>query len=116
MFEQNDEPNFELIECRRWITSDDETQTILADQVAQIVITSKIKKNKKYYYLQCVLVLSESEKVITLARYTKKHLILKEKSRLINWLNSLDKITEFKCFPENIESMHITSKNFYNEQ
>ena len=112
MFEPNEEPNFELIECQRWITSANQCHTILADQVAQIMITSKIKNKKKYYYLKCVLVLPEKEKIITLAKYTNKALLIKEKRRLVNWLTDITD-TEFKCFPESIESIRITSKDFY---
>lgn len=115
MFEPNEEPNFELIECQRWITSANQFHTILADQVAQIVITSKIKNKKKYYYLKCVLVLPEKEKIITLAKYTNKALLIKEKRRLVNWLTDMSD-NEFNCFPESIESMHITSKHFYDDK
>lgn len=114
MFEPNEEPHFELIECQRWITSANQTYTILADQVSQIMITSKIKDTEKYYYLKCILMLPEKEKIITLARYTSKVLLIKEKRRLINWLTATNiSDTEFRCFPESIERLHITSKDFY---
>jgi hypothetical protein len=41
--------------------------------------------------------------------------LIKEKRRLVNWLTDMTD-NEFNCFPESIESIHITSKHFYDDK